>query len=101
MLFRSDKFKLNLFRIFQEQLNNILKHSRASKADIIFSATRTELKFGIADNGIGFDTKQTAKGIGLGNILSRAKLYKGSAEFVSKPGKGCKLVLRFPLLSIY
>ena len=97
----SDKFKLNIFRIFQEQLNNILKHSRASKADIIFSATRTELKFGIADNGIGFDTKQTAKGIGLGNILSRAKLYKGSADFVSKPGKGCKLVLRFPLLSIY
>ncbi len=97
----SDKFKLNIFRIFQEQLNNILKHSRASKADIIFSATRTELKFGIADNGIGFDTKQTAKGIGLSNILSRAKLYKGSADFVSKPGKGCKLVLRFPLLSIY
>jgi PAS domain S-box-containing protein len=97
----SDKFKLNAFRIFQEQLNNILKHSRASQADIAFTTAGTELKFCMTDNGIGFDTKQKANGIGMGNILDRAKLYKGSAEFVSKPGEGCKLALRFPLLSIY
>jgi PAS domain S-box-containing protein len=97
----SDKFKLNTFRICQEQLNNILKHSKASKADIAFSTTRTELKFYITDNGIGFDSKQKANGIGMSNILSRAKLYKGSAEFTSEPGEGCKLALRFPLLSIY
>jgi PAS domain S-box-containing protein len=96
-----DAFKLNTFRIFQEQLNNILKHSNASKVDIAFSTTRTELKFCITDNGIGFDPKQKAKGIGMGNILSRTKLYKGSAEFVSAPGEGCKLALRFPLVSIY
>jgi two-component system sensor histidine kinase UhpB len=96
-----DKFKLNTFRIFQEQLNNILKHSGASKAGFTFSNTRTELKFCITDNGIGFDTKQKAKGIGMSNILDRAKLYKGSAEFISEPCKGCKLALRFPLLSIY
>lgn len=95
-----DKFSLNIFRIFQEQLTNILKHSRASKADIAFSSTRTELKFCISDNGIGFDANQRPKGIGMSNILNRAKLYKGSADFVSDPGKGCKLVLRFPLLAI-
>jgi len=96
-----DTFKLNTFRIFQEQLHNILKHSKASKVGIAFLTTKTELKFSITDNGIGFDMRQAAKGIGMSNILSRAKLYKGSAEFVSAPGEGCKLTVRFPLLSIY
>jgi PAS domain S-box-containing protein len=97
----SDKFKLNAFRIFQEQLNNILKHSRASKANITFSTTKTELKFCMTDNGIGFDTNQKANGIGMDNILDRAKLYKGIAEFVSRPGEGCTLALKFPLPAIY
>jgi PAS domain S-box-containing protein len=96
-----DTFKLNAFRICQEQLNNVLKHSKASKAEIAFSSTRKELQFCITDNGTGFDVKQKAKGVGMINILSRVKLYNGSAEFISKPGEGCKMALRFPLLSIY
>ena len=97
----SDKFKLNILRIFQEQLNNILKHSKASHASVIFVKTNSELIFSITDDGIGFDTTQKAKGIGIGNIISRTHLYKGVASFISQPGHGCKLRISFPLLSVY
>lgn len=95
----SDKFKLNTFRIVQEQLNNILKHAEASEIRITMSGTDAELTLSVADNGVGFNyTKRSAgKGIGLSNIISRAEHYKGEAQFITKPGKGCKLVLTFPI----
>ena len=51
----SDKFKMNAFRIVQEQLNNILKHASASDIYIIMSEKKAEFLLSIADNGIGFD----------------------------------------------
>jgi PAS domain S-box-containing protein len=99
----SEKFKLNTFRIFQEQLNNILRHATASDIHISLSQ-KTLQAFGppprlvlfIADDGVGFDTKKKGKGIGMSNIISRAELYKGEAGFISEPGKGCTLVVSFP-----
>ncbi len=94
----TDKFKLNIFRIVQEQLNNILKHARATKVTISLSQTKKYLKLAIDDNGIGFDTCKKQTGIGLDNIKSRAASYNGIAGFSSEPGKGCRLTVTVPVI---
>jgi PAS domain S-box-containing protein len=94
----SDKFKMNIFRMVQEQLTNILKHAKAADVYIMMSEMNGKFMLSIADNGIGFDNtrKSSHKGIGIKNIISRAEFYKGSARFITKPGNGCKLVITFP-----
>src|SRR5688500_1888846 len=92
----NEKFKLNIFRIVQEQLNNILKHSQATEASINLLQDEKSIKLTISDNGVGFDTRKKRKGIGVDNIKSRAITYKGTASFVSQPQKGCILTITFP-----
>ncbi|MEO8853280.1 MAG: PAS domain S-box protein [Ginsengibacter sp.] len=93
----NDKFDLNIFRIVQEQLNNILKHAKARKVNIKLSQNKKWVILLISDDGIGFDTTKKQKGIGLDNIKSRATMYNGTAEFVSQPGNGCVLTVTFPV----
>lgn len=93
----NDKFKLNVFRIVQEHLNNIIKHAKATKVVIRLLGNKQSILLHISDNGIGFDTGKTRMGIGIDNIKSRAKLYNGNAEFVSQPGHGCFLNVTFPV----
>ncbi len=81
--------------IVQEQLNNIVKHSKASEVIINFTQSEPEFVISISDNGIGFDTSKPRKGLGINNIISRAALYKCKANFISKPGNGCVLSLNF------
>ena len=94
----SENFQLDIFRIVQEQLNNILKHSKASEIDICISRMNAGLVLSIADNGMGFDTSKKGEGIGIRNIISRAASHKGKADFISEPGKGCTLVVTFPVM---
>jgi signal transduction histidine kinase len=93
----NDKLSLNIFRIVQEQLNNIIKHAEASKIEIDISRKPNKLLLSIKDNGIGFDTSKKYSGIGINNIISRAELYKGKAAFLSQPAKGCELVVTIPI----
>jgi PAS domain S-box-containing protein len=90
-----EKFKLNLFRIVQEQLNNILKHAHATEVNIRLTQNKKSIILSISDNGIGFDTTLKQKGIGIANIKSRAATYKGTANFISYPGGGCVLCVTF------
>ncbi len=91
------KFNLNVFRIVQEQLNNILKHAKATNVTISLSQNQKSIILAISDNGIGFDTSKKSKGIGIDNIKSRAAAYRGTAEFNSQPGMGCELKITFLL----
>jgi PAS domain S-box-containing protein len=91
------KFKLNVFRIVQEHLNNILKHADATKVTLTLDQNKSSITLIIADNGIGFDTAKKSKGIGIDNIKSRAIAFKGKADFLSQPGHGCVLTVTFPL----
>jgi PAS domain S-box-containing protein len=91
----SVKFKLNLFRIVQEQLNNILKHARATAVRITLVQQKTKLRLVMTDDGIGFDTSLHRSGIGINNIKSRALAFQGSAVFTSQPGSGCVLTVSF------
>jgi len=93
----NEKFKLNVFRIVQEGLNNILKHANATKVTISLTQNKKSIILSISDNGVGFDTTNKSKGIGVGNINNRAELYNGNANFISQPGEGCLLIVTFPV----
>jgi signal transduction histidine kinase len=88
----TDKGKeLMLYRILQEQINNILKYAQATKVVVSLSIQNGILKFVIADNGIGFNADEKSEGIGLKNIRSRVDFYNGVTEIISSPGNGCRL----------
>ncbi|CAN5547539.1 hypothetical protein BH11BAC3_BH11BAC3_42390 [soil metagenome] len=92
-----DKLKLSIYRIVQEQLNNIIKHSEAHNAWFSLSQNETTIELIIKDDGIGFDTTQKGSGVGLQNINTRAEMHDGIMELVSSPGNGCILRVHFPL----
>lgn len=91
-----DNIKLMAYRIVQEQVNNIIKHSRATCAEIKLAVSKKMFNITVKDNGVGFDAKRKAKGIGLSNITSRAELHNGKVDVVSSPGKGCTLKISLP-----
>jgi two-component system, NarL family, sensor histidine kinase UhpB len=88
--------KLMLFRIVQEQLTNIQKHAQADNIGITIKLAGGKIRLCIKDDGVGFDPATKKKGIGLGNITSRTKLYDGLVKINSGPGKGCKLTVTIP-----
>jgi PAS domain S-box-containing protein len=94
-----EKMQLNIFRIVQEQVNNILKHSAATRAVITLKKQNNEICLYISDNGKGCDMNKRKKGVGIRNILSRVELYKGSLAIESKPGQGYELKVVLPLNS--
>ena len=87
--------KLVIYRIVQEQLGNIIKHSAASKVLIEFKQKKKLLEVIVSDNGKGFDPALKRKGIGLSNIKNRAKIYNGTVDVQSAPDKGCTLIVQF------
>jgi PAS domain S-box-containing protein len=91
------EMKLTIFRIVQEQLNNILKHAKAKKAIIEIKQRPHALKLNIKDDGVGFDVTARRNGVGLQNIISRTELLNGDVVINSAPGKGCELRIHFGL----
>ena len=93
--------KLTLFRIIQEQVNNVLKHSGAKNLIIELEMDEYEnsIKLNISDDGKGFDPEKikTKKSLGFSNIFSRTHLFDGKISIVSAPEKGCKLNVQIPL----
>lgn len=89
--------KITLFRIVQEQLKNILKHSQASLTQIALSSKEGKIELLIKDNGNGFDPRHTYQGIGFSNIRERTEFYNGAVEVESAPGKGCTLTVSLPV----
>ena len=92
---RSD-IQTNLYRILQEQMNNINKYSKASKVEVGLTLSDTIVKLRIVDNGIGFDPALVKKGIGLENIRRRTKLFSGRFTLSSSPGNGCIISVEIP-----
>lgn len=88
--------KITLFRIVQEQLKNIIKHSRANAAEIYLQTSECQVTLIIKDNGKGFNPRQTRQGIGLSNIHERTQFYNGNADIKASPGNGCILTVTIP-----
>jgi signal transduction histidine kinase/tetratricopeptide (TPR) repeat protein len=89
--------KMNLYRIFQEALQNINKYADASIVTIVIAKSETGISIQIADNGKGFDVTQTKKGIGLKNMNHRAMELKGQFSIESEQNKGTKINLAIPI----
>lgn len=94
-----DKRKLTLFRIAQEQVNNVLKHSGAANLLIELNQDDSLICLSISDDGTGFDpaTVRAHRGNGLSNIISRADLFNGVVTIDTAPGKGCRLNVQVPI----
>jgi signal transduction histidine kinase len=88
--------RLALYRIAQEQLNNINKYANAANISITLHHDAGKIFMIIQDDGIGFDTTIKTQGIGLRNIYTRAESLNGNAEIISSPGNGCKLIIKIP-----
>lgn len=90
-----------LFRVLQEIVNNIIKHSRANTVGIQFIKHDTELTVLVEDDGIGFNVAEQLKredaGIGLKNIQSRIEYLNGEVIFDSYPGKGTTVTIEIPV----
>jgi PAS domain S-box-containing protein len=91
-----DKKELMLYRIVQEQMNNIHKHAQAKIVIIHLKKAGNNLHLSIADDGVGFNSTQKVSGIGIKNIQSRVEFYSGKVNIISAPGKGCILEISIP-----
>ncbi|MFZ1370807.1 MAG: PAS domain S-box protein, partial [Ferruginibacter sp.] len=90
-----DKLKLSIYRIVQEQFNNILKHAGAGKVIVRLTQDNEKTLLLIKDDGVGFDTGRKSGGVGLMNIKTRASLFNGELSIISSPGQGCEIRVLF------
>ena len=93
--------EINLYRIAQEALNNVLKHSGATEARVVVERDDTQVRLVIEDNGRGFDreSKQgdSAHGMGLSGMAERTRILNGRLEIRSAPGQGTWLKIEVPI----
>ncbi|GAB3812869.1 hypothetical protein GCM10028895_04340 [Pontibacter rugosus] len=87
---------LSLYRIIQELLNNVVKHSEATKASVDLICKDSNVLLRVKDNGIGIAKEElnTIKGIGLNSIQTRVELLKGEMKIDATQGKGSCFEIR-------
>ncbi|WP_341836672.1 ATP-binding protein [Chitinophaga pollutisoli] len=88
--------ELLIYRIIQEAMNNVIRHAAATEAIVQLGYDAGILTLTVEDNGKGFDPATVpAKGIGLGNMVTRINLLKGHYEISSRPGEGTSIYAEF------
>jgi signal transduction histidine kinase len=91
--------ELVLFRVLQELVSNVLKHSKANELNVQLVKVKSHVVMNVSDNGIGFNIGQNEKsGIGLLNIASRIDGIKGHLHYESAPGSGTTVTIRTPIV---
>jgi PAS domain S-box-containing protein len=91
--------EINLYRIMQESLNNIAKHAKASKVNVLLESRNEEVALIIEDDGVGFDPEMNSNkvdGLGLIGMGERAALLNGELEVESRPGGGTSIFVKVP-----
>ncbi len=88
--------KICLYRILQEQLSNICKHSKAKQVQISLLQNPDNVILTVTDDGVGFNPQTKSGGIGLGNIKKRTGYFSGSFTLTAAPGKGCSIKVVLP-----
>jgi PAS domain S-box-containing protein len=87
-----------IYRIVQEGLNNVVKHSKSPRARVVLSQRVDALVIKVEDWGVGFNTLTTkSRRYGLTGIRDRARLLGGKAKIRSEPGQGTRLRVKLPL----
>ena len=103
----SSKHELNIFRIIQEAVSNIAKHSKAQKASIQFYNRDDLILITIEDNGVGFEADMTKKayvrksGFGITSIIERVNLLNGKVIFEAIPNRGTEIHIEIPLKEVH
>jgi PAS domain S-box-containing protein len=92
----SEEKKVAIFRILQEQINNVIRHSQAKNIRVNIMQNNTGVILYTFDDGIGFDLHKVPKGMGLTGIQSRAKAFKGVVDIVTAPARGCSITILIP-----
>jgi two-component system NarL family sensor kinase len=88
---------LSLYRIVQEGLQNIRKHSRVKEAEVELSSVKNRLLLHVRDKGAGFDAEAArSSGLGLTSIQERVRLLGGKLKITSAPGRGTELLIEVP-----
>lgn len=90
--------KLAVYRIAQEQCNNIVKYAQAHIVSIVLSSKDSLFTMTVTDDGVGMEMGKKPKGIGISNIKGRLSIFNGSATIDTAPGKGFSLQITFPLV---
>jgi PAS domain S-box-containing protein len=91
-----ENLKIVIFRILQEAMNNIAKHSQGNLIVFTLGKRNYRMILKIQDNGVGFDPENCPKGLGLSSIKERTQLSGGIFILESSPGKGTCLEVRWP-----
>jgi signal transduction histidine kinase len=98
-----EHIELALYRIAQECLQNVVKHSDATTAELVFCVDSNSARLEIGDDGIGFDILDhplggdESRGYGLLSMSERAELVGGRLNIRSRPGSGTRVVAIIPL----
>jgi len=98
----SSEIEMCLFRIVQEALHNVKKHSKATKATAEVKFSKMEVRADVIDNGCGFEVPKTISSLasqgklGLMGMDERIRFTNGSLKILSKPGKGTRVTVKVP-----
>jgi signal transduction histidine kinase len=86
-----------LYICLRETIQNSKNHAEASKVEVTFSIHKKNVLLNVADNGVGFDTSSSKKGIGLQNLQERVEELQGSFAITSERGTGTETHIQIPL----
>ena len=93
------KIEITIYRITQELINNIIKHSKANQVSVQLFNTNNSVILIVEDDGVGFSSQKNKKGIGLLNISSRLDLVNGDVDFEPSPKSGTLVTIKIPFNS--
>ncbi|NNU97161.1 PAS domain-containing sensor histidine kinase [Anoxybacillus sp. EFIL] len=93
----SPTMEINLYRIIQEALHNVMKYAKATEVRISIEQTERELLLSVADNGVGFRVEEKREGLGLKHIQERVFHLGGETTITSAPMEGTTIFVRVPL----
>jgi signal transduction histidine kinase len=91
-----EKIEITLYRIFQELVHNIIKHSQATEVLVQLRKMSTHILFVVEDNGRGL-TEEKTNGIGISNLRSRVQLVEGNLQYDSIENEGTTAIVRVPV----
>ncbi|HHN64152.1 MAG TPA: HAMP domain-containing protein [Nitrospirae bacterium] len=96
--------EITLFRIIQEAITNVARHSHAENVFVLLKKDKDYIYVEIEDDGVGFDVNEVlnsvtpeGRGLGIIGMKERAALFDGLLSICSSPGKGTRISLKFPL----
>jgi PAS domain S-box-containing protein len=95
-----DEAATNVYRVVQEALSNLIKHSSAEQASVTVERDVRSVRLRIADDGVGFEVNQAAAkgGLGLTSMTERVSMLGGTMRIETSPGRGTQLMVELPFV---